>query len=245
MVLGLFLSQVSCLGGTPLPHLQNHVMTAGACRPPIYYRPGLPLSISTSWSCVRELRMTMLGVPASSPAGSLFRRKPEKDSCSGLRMVRLNIRCSTVGPLLALDACTSNHPQFHTVCFAGMCVGLCSNRQALSVATDASIVPGSSPGLEQCPLCDDSRVSIMCSAAFKSCLQGVLPRSSGSLSCRWTCQFHQQSTSRRLMQPLFWGPCHSQASHRAPHSSLRPSNAGLRGLLRRFRLSRPGLGDCC
>ena len=46
--------------------------------------------------------MTMLGLEASSLAVIGLMGKPEKDSCSGLRMVRLNMRCSTLGPLLAL-----------------------------------------------------------------------------------------------------------------------------------------------
>ena len=55
----------------------------------------------------------MLGLLSPSPAGSGFMGKPEKDSCSDLRAVRLNIRCSTLGPLLALDACECGDRHIH------------------------------------------------------------------------------------------------------------------------------------
>lgn len=54
----------------------------------------------------------MLGLLASSPAG-FFRGKP------GLRMLRPNIRCSTLVPFLALDACTLCHTHCHYVCSPG------------------------------------------------------------------------------------------------------------------------------
>ena len=49
------------------------------------------------------------GLADVSCAGSGFMGKPEKDACSGRRMVRLNMRCSTPGPLPDFDSCSHAH----------------------------------------------------------------------------------------------------------------------------------------